>query len=155
MYGKATGGKICPRMRFLISWTSRVRIFLQEKLGNSIFPPVTTKVLSKNTELNREFSILFPSQRRGAPFRALARGEGTNSARLFTTGKRNALAKSKVHQISWAHGYDPRVDLLTDQYAVCQEWDKHTEDIKARFQFSKAYIWKITFHTMSLEANFV
>jgi hypothetical protein len=29
---------------------------------------------------------------------------GTNSVRLFTPGKRNALAKSKVHQISRAHG---------------------------------------------------
>jgi hypothetical protein len=59
--------------------------------------------------------------------------------------------------MSWAHGYDPRVDLLTDlkNMAVCQEWDKYTEDINARFQFSKAYIWKITFHTMSFEAIFV
>jgi hypothetical protein len=34
-------------------------------------------------------------------------------------------------------GYDPRVDLLTDlkNVAVCQEWDKHIEDIKARFQY--------------------
>jgi hypothetical protein len=49
------------------------------------------------------------------------------------------------------------VDLLTDlkNMAVCQEWDKYTEYIKARFQFSKAYIWKITFHTMSFEAIFV
>jgi hypothetical protein len=39
--------------------------------------------------------------------------------------------------------------------AVCQEWDYHTEDIKAKFQFSKAYIWKITFCTMSFEAIFV
>jgi hypothetical protein len=39
-----------------------------------------------------------PSLRRGAPFRALARGEGTHSARLFTPGEREALAKSKVHQ---------------------------------------------------------
>ena len=30
--------------------------------------------------------------------------EGTNYARLFTPGERNALAKSKVHQISWSHG---------------------------------------------------
>jgi hypothetical protein len=50
------------------------------------------------------------------------------------------------------------VDLLTDlknMAVICEEWDKHTEDIKARFQFSKAYIWKITFHTMSFEAIFV
>jgi hypothetical protein len=88
---------------------------------------------------------------------ALARGEGTNSTWLFTTGERNALAKSKVHQIPWAHGYDPRLDLLTDlkNMAVCQEWHKNAEHIKARFQFSKAYIWKITFHTMSFEAIFV
>jgi hypothetical protein len=68
-----------------------------------------------------------------------------------------ALAKSKVHQIPWAHGYDQKVDLSTDlkNMAVGQEWEKHTEYIKcikARFQFSKAYIWKITFHTMSFEA---
>jgi hypothetical protein len=100
---------------------------------------------------------LSPSQRRGAPFRAYAQGESTNSTRLFTPGERNALAKSKVHQIPWAHGYDPRVDLLTDlkNMAVRQEWDKHTEYIKPSFQFSKAYIWKITFHTMSFEAIFV
>ena len=62
-----------------------------------------------------------------------------------------------VHQIPWAHGYDQRVDLLTDlkNMVVCQEWNKHNEYIKARFQFSKAYIWKITFHTMSFEAIFV
>jgi hypothetical protein len=42
--------------------------------------------------------LFFPSQRREAPC------EGTNSARLFTPGERNALAKSKVHQILWAHG---------------------------------------------------
>jgi hypothetical protein len=42
--------------------------------------------------------ILSLSQQRGAPFRALARGEGANSDRLFTSGERKALAKSKVHQ---------------------------------------------------------
>ena len=36
---------------------------------------------------------------------ALARGDGTNSARLFTPEEKNALAKSKVHQISWAGGH--------------------------------------------------
>ena len=41
---------------------------------------------------------LSPSQRRGAPFRALARDKGTNSPRLFTPGETKALAKSKVHQ---------------------------------------------------------
>jgi hypothetical protein len=38
---------------------------------------------------------------------------------------------------------------------ACQEWDKHTKDIKATFECSKAYIWKITFHTMSFEAILV
>jgi hypothetical protein len=40
----------------------------------------------------------------------LVRGEGTNSSRLFTPGASNALAMSKVHQIPWAHGYDPKVE---------------------------------------------
>jgi hypothetical protein len=39
---------------------------------------------------------LSPSQRREAPC------EGTNSPRLFTPGETKALAKSKVHQWSWA-----------------------------------------------------
>ena len=43
-------------------------------------------------------TVVSPSQRRGAPFRALAWGEGTNFARLFTPGEREALAKSKVYQ---------------------------------------------------------
>jgi hypothetical protein len=88
------------------------------------------------------FCLLSPSQRRGALFRALTRGEGTNSARLFTLGERNALAKSKVHQISWAHGYDPRVDLLTDlkNMAVYQEWDNHTEDISKISIFKSIYL---------------
>jgi hypothetical protein len=49
------------------------------------------------------------------------------------------------------------VDFFTDlkNMAVYQEWDKPTEDIKTRFQFSNACIWKITFHTMSFEAIFV
>jgi hypothetical protein len=42
--------------------------------------------------------LIIPSQRRRAPFRALARGKGTHFARLLTPGKRKALAKSKVHQ---------------------------------------------------------
>ena len=54
------------------------------------------------------------------------RGEGTNSARLFTPGERKAPAKSKVHQGSRARDYGSWVDLLTDlkNMAVCQEWDK-------------------------------
>jgi hypothetical protein len=46
--------------------------------------------------------VLSPSQRRGASFRALARGESTNSDGLFATGEREAIAKSKVHQWSRA-----------------------------------------------------
>jgi hypothetical protein len=52
-----------------------------------------------------------------------------------------------------AHGWTS--SLISKNMAVCQEWDKHTEDIKAIFQFSKAYIWKIAFHTISFEAIFV
>ena len=69
-----------------------------------------------------------PSQRCGAPFQALARGEGTISARLFTPGERDALAKSKVHQRSraWVTNRGWWVVILTDlkNMAVCQEWDK-------------------------------
>jgi hypothetical protein len=55
------------------------------------------------------------SQRREAPFRAQARGEGTNSAWLFTPGKTKALAKSKVHQWSraWVINGVERVTILT------------------------------------------
>jgi hypothetical protein len=44
----------------------------------------------------KNYFVLY-SQRRGARLRVLARGEGTNSARLFTPGERKLLAKSKVH----------------------------------------------------------
>jgi hypothetical protein len=46
-----------------------------------------------------------------------ADGEGTNSPRLFTPGEREALAKSKVHQISraWPTNNDLEwVVILTD-----------------------------------------
>ena len=43
-------------------------------------------------------SYLSPSQRREAPC------EGTNSARPFTPGKKESIAKSEVHQISRALG---------------------------------------------------
>jgi hypothetical protein len=81
--------------------------------------------------MGAQVSSLSTSQRRRAPFRAIARGECTNSAPLFTPGERNALAKSKVHQWSRAHDYGSWVDLFTDlkNVAACQEWDKHTEDI--------------------------
>ena len=50
-------------------------------------------------EKNSRFLISnFPRAVPSAPFRALARGKGTNSARLFTPGEGEALAKSKVHQ---------------------------------------------------------
>ena len=83
--------------------------------------------------------------------------ESTNSTWLFTPGERRALAKSKVHQWSQARDYGSWMHLLTDlkNMVVCQEWDNLTEDIKARFQFSKAYIWKIMFHTKNFEAIFV
>jgi hypothetical protein len=72
--------------------------------------------------------------------RSAVPGEGTNSARLFTPGERNAIAKSKVHQISWAHGYDPRVDLLTDlkNMADCQEWDEQDFNFQRQI-FGKSF----------------
>ena len=57
---------------------------------------------SRQTFLNVYMFYYWYHPRAGAPFRALARGEGTNSARLFTPGEREALAKSKVHQWSRA-----------------------------------------------------
>ena len=68
----------------------------------------------EGTLISRQRNVWSPSQRRGAPFRALARGEGTNSARLLTPGERKALGKSKVHQWSWARDYGSWVNLLTD-----------------------------------------
>jgi hypothetical protein len=65
--------------------------------------------------------FLIPEPTALPPFRALSRGEGTNSDRLFTPGERKALAKSKVHQLSRARDYGSWVDLLTDlkNMAVC------------------------------------
>ena len=51
--------------------------------------------------------LLSPSRRREMPC------EGTNSPRLFTPGERNALAKSKVHQISRAHGVWVVISLIS------------------------------------------
>ena len=45
--------------------------------------------------------------------RSAVPGEGTNSARLFTPAERNALAKSKVHQISRAHGVWVVISLIS------------------------------------------
>jgi hypothetical protein len=68
------------------------------------------------------YSIFFLHNPRA---RVLVRGEGTNSARLFTPGERKALAKPKVHQVPRARDYGSWVDL-TDlkNIAVRQEWDK-------------------------------
>ena len=50
-----------------------------------------------------------PTARSAVP--GVCPGEGTNFVRLFTPGKRNALAKSKVHQISRVRDYgSPFVD---------------------------------------------
>ena len=51
---------------------------------------------------NHHSLIPDPTARSAVP--GVTRGEGTNSARPFTPGERNALAKSKVHEISQAHG---------------------------------------------------
>jgi hypothetical protein len=82
---------------------------------------------------------LSPSQRRRAPFRVLARGEGTNSARLFTPGERNALAKSKVHQISWAHGNDPRAasSLISKIWLFARSGISTLRILKQDFNFQK------------------
>jgi hypothetical protein len=84
---------------------------------------IETNMQNKAIAFKRLFSQpglkLFPSQRRGAPFRALARGEGTNSVRQFTRWERNGLAKSKVHQILRAHGV--WVVISSQNMAVCQE----------------------------------
>jgi hypothetical protein len=82
--------------------------------------------------------ILSPSRQREAPC------EGTNSARLFTPGERNAPAKSKVHQISWAHGSPfmcgrhryRRPRLLTLMYSITHATRKH-EYSKWRLNRSK------------------
>ena len=55
----------------------------------------------------KEFS---PSQRREAPC------EGTNSVRHFTPGRREALAKSEVHQLSRARTYTWVVISLTSKF---------------------------------------
>ena len=80
-----------------------------------------------------------PSQRRGGPFRALAWGEGTNSARLFTPGKRKALAKSRVHQWSRAREYGSLVDLLTDlkNMAVYHEWISTQRILFGKLRFTQ------------------
>ena len=52
-----------------------------------------------------------PTARSAVP--GVSRGEGTNSARLFTSGERNALAKSKVHQISRANGVWMVISLIS------------------------------------------
>jgi hypothetical protein len=69
-----------------------MHVFSSIEIITSIYSLFREKM---KTTMEGKFS---PSQRRGAPFRALARGEGTNSARLFTPGEREALAKFKVHQ---------------------------------------------------------
>jgi hypothetical protein len=57
-----------------------------------------THMLKLGKLINKSTTIIHlpPSRRREAPC------EGTNSPRLFTPGKRIALANSKVHQISQA-----------------------------------------------------
>ena len=49
----------------------------------------------------RSFSL---SQRREAPFRALARGEGTNSAFTYLHPEKGKHSESEVHQISRVRG---------------------------------------------------
>jgi hypothetical protein len=85
--------------------------------------------------------ILSPSRRREAPY------EGTNSHRLFTPGETKALAKSKVHQWSWAltnglecwvggHHRYRRPRLLTVMYSITHATRQH-EYSKWRLNRSK------------------
>jgi hypothetical protein len=70
--------------------------------------------------------------------------EGTNSVRLFTPGEAKALAKSKVHQ--WS-----RACSVPHQ----RSFGGWSSSLISKIWLSEAYIWKITFHTMSFEAVFV
>jgi hypothetical protein len=54
------------------------------------------KTATRITQYIYNLIIVIPSRRREALC------EGTNSTRLFTPGEREALAKSKVHQVSRA-----------------------------------------------------
>ena len=84
----------------------------QIKLSTVVFFRPYLYVIRKRIKNLALIIIPEPTARSAVP--GVSPGEGTNFARLFTPGERNAVAKSKVHQISWPHGYDPRVDLLAD-----------------------------------------
>ena len=59
--------------------------------------------------------------------------ESTNSDRLFTPGERNALAKSKVHQISWA------ISLISQIWRIAtEEWNKQDFNFQ-RQMFGKSF----------------
>ena len=117
-------------------------------------------VLDKHAEYKRLVTLKLipfsPSQRRGAPIRALAWGEGNNSTRLFRPGERNALAKSKVHQISWDYGYDP-MDLLTDikKWLYARSGISTLRILKQDFNFQKHIFGKSRFTQWAFEAIFV
>jgi hypothetical protein len=57
--------------------------------------------------------VFNPRASGGSAVPGVSRGEGTNSGRLITPGERNALAKSKVHQISRAHGVWLVISLIS------------------------------------------
>jgi hypothetical protein len=59
-------------------------------LNTSCFENITVLSVRRGFQ----HACIFPE----ATFRPLSRGDGTNSARLFTPAQRKALAKSKVHQ---------------------------------------------------------
>jgi hypothetical protein len=94
---------VCGIVRSLVGQLLGWNIFfISGNLGQrlEIFCEIWNVTITKITKT--KFIMIVPQPTAGASFRALARGEGTNSARLFTPGKREALAKSKVHQWSRA-----------------------------------------------------
>jgi hypothetical protein len=61
-------------------------------------------------EFYLKLKLIFPEP---TPVPCVSPGEGTNSVRLFTPRERNALAESKVHKISRAHGVWVVISLIS------------------------------------------
>ena len=83
------GNTSTPNQNLFVSTQTNLIIYIA-----IIFHEKIVRCLSRQIVLDSPRITLVPQP----TFRALARGEGTNSARLFIPGEREALAKSKVHQ---------------------------------------------------------